>query len=243
MIGTIRGTDCTGDESMKVKLKTTQRQMSESFWTITFLTFSGGLQDVYTYFERGKVFANAMTGNLVLMSAKLFELNWPDFIHYLIPVLSFAFGIVVAQLIRLRFQHSKFHWRQMVVLTEILLLLVVPFIERDLLANSLVTFSCALQVQSFRKFHGVPFSSTMCIGNMRGGTDALISAIQTRSRPMFRKAMNYYRVILIFFLGAGVGRILCFQFGQKTIWFSCALLFCSLLVMCFHPDVLNQPQS
>ena len=45
-----------------------QGQMSESFPTAAFLSISGGLQDAYTYVFRGKVFANAQTGNIVLLS-------------------------------------------------------------------------------------------------------------------------------------------------------------------------------
>ena len=40
-------------------------QMSEAFCTAMFLSLSGGLQDVYTYLFRGKVFANAQTGNTI----------------------------------------------------------------------------------------------------------------------------------------------------------------------------------
>ena len=51
-------------------MKTANRgQMSESFLTAVFLSLSGGLQDAYTYLFRGKVFANAQTGNIVLLSA------------------------------------------------------------------------------------------------------------------------------------------------------------------------------
>ena len=41
-------------------------QMSESFLTAVFLSLSGGLQDAYTYLFRGKVFANAQTGNIAV---------------------------------------------------------------------------------------------------------------------------------------------------------------------------------
>ena len=51
-------------------------QMSEAFSTMVFLTLSGGLQDAYTYLARGQVFANAQTGNIVLLSVNLFEQNW-----------------------------------------------------------------------------------------------------------------------------------------------------------------------
>ena len=39
------------------------RQISESFRLSAILSFSGGLQDAYTYNVRGNVFANAQTGN------------------------------------------------------------------------------------------------------------------------------------------------------------------------------------
>ena len=43
-------------------------QMSESFLIAGILSISGGLQDAYTYMYRGKVFANAQTGNIVLLA-------------------------------------------------------------------------------------------------------------------------------------------------------------------------------
>ena len=49
-------------------------QTSESFRLSALLSFSGGLQDAYTYNVRDGVFANAQTGNVVLMSQ-----NWCSF--------------------------------------------------------------------------------------------------------------------------------------------------------------------
>ena len=72
----------------EISMKTTHHgQMSESFLTAVFLSLSGGLQDAYTYLFRGKVFANAQTGNIVLFSAHLFEGEWALSASYLVPVL------------------------------------------------------------------------------------------------------------------------------------------------------------
>jgi len=60
-------------------------QMSEAFITALFLSVSGGLQDVYTYLFRGKVFANAQTGNIVLMSVHAFAGEWGEALRYLVP--------------------------------------------------------------------------------------------------------------------------------------------------------------
>ena len=48
-------------------------QTSESFVLSALLSFSGGLQDAYTYNVRGRVFANAQTGNVVLMSQSFMQ--------------------------------------------------------------------------------------------------------------------------------------------------------------------------
>ncbi len=67
-------------------------QMSESFLTAVFLSLSGGLQDAYTYLFRGKVFANAQTGNIVLLSSNIMDGQWDQVLHYLVPLCAFCAG-------------------------------------------------------------------------------------------------------------------------------------------------------
>ena len=40
-------------------------------------------------------------------------------------------------------------------------------IQMNFLANAVVSFVCAMQIQAFKKVHGYAHASTMCIGNMR----------------------------------------------------------------------------
>lgn len=88
-------------------------QMSESMPLAIFLTLAGGLQDAYSYNCRGKVFANAQTGNIVLLGQNLAEGNWGVALHYLIPLLAFISGVYVAVRIQnLCKESEKIHWRQ-----------------------------------------------------------------------------------------------------------------------------------
>ena len=104
-------------------------QMSEAFRTVMFLSASGGLQDAYTYIGRGKVFANAQTGNIVLLSTHLFEGDWGQALRYLVPVLAFLLGIYIAECIHRHFKRmEKVHWRQLIILAEIVLLAAVGFL-------------------------------------------------------------------------------------------------------------------
>lgn len=215
-------------------------QMSESFVTAMFLSLSGGLQDAYTYFFRGKVYANAQTGNIVLLSQHLFTGDFLKALHYLIPLVAFASGILAAELFREHFQSLKaLHWRQMIVLAEILLLFSVGFFpqELNLLANAVVSFSCAMQVQTFRKVNGYAYASTMCIGNMRSGMDSLCSWVLNRNPAALKKSLYYWGIILLFALGAGLGSLALDLCGAKAIWFSCLLLAVSFCLMFLKEDV------
>lgn len=102
-------------------------QRSDSFILGALLSFSGGLQDAYTFNVRDRVFANAQTGNVGLMP-----------------------------------------------------------LEYERIANMSVSFACAIQ---------------------------------------------YYGVIVIFAIGAGIGGILSARFGINTIWICCGILLISGLFM------------
>ena len=170
-------------------------QMSEAFCTAMFLSLSGGLQDVYTYLFRGKVFANAQTGNIVLMAVHAFAGEWGRVLHYLVPLCFFALGVFAAELMHQKLQNlQRLHWRQLVVLCEIVMLFVVGFFpqEWNLMANALVSFACAMQVQTFRKVNGYAFASTMCIGNMRSGMDSLCSWVLNRNPAALKKSLYYW---------------------------------------------------
>ncbi len=209
-------------------------QMSDSLLTASFIILSGGLQDAYTYLCRGKVFANAQTGNIVLLSAYLFEGDTARAVRYLVPVLSFALGVFAAECIHRRFKRmEKIHWRQLIILSEIVLLFAVGFLpqERNMAANMLVSFVCAMQVQTFRKVRGHAYASTMCIGNLRSGTEALCEYFHDKNPAVLRRALTYFGVIGIFALGAGAGAWITARAGERTIWISCALLTVSFLLM------------
>ena len=218
-------------------VKPFHRQMSDSFRAAICIILSGGFQDAYTYTCRGEVFANAQTGNIVLLSTALFRQEWQTVLKYLIPVISFLIGTAVAECIHLRFKsYEKIHWRQIILLCEILLLLAVGFLPHSLepLANALVSFVCAMQVQTFHKVRGHAYASTMCIGNLRAGTEALCAYFRVRNKEILRKALTYFGVILVFGVGAGLGSILTVALGNRAIWLCCILLSVSFFMMFVH---------
>ena len=214
-----------------------QIQMSESFLNSAVLAVSGGFQDAYTYFTRDKVFSNAQTGNVVLMSQEFMAGNFIGGIKYLLPFLAFGLGVLVTEQINARYKMAKrIHWRQLIILIEIAILAIVGFIPHSLnmAATVLVSFSCAMQVQAFRKVNGFAYASTMCIGNLRSGTDALSAFLTEKRKEPLIKAFHYYGIIFFFAVGAGIGGNLSVAWGIHTIWVSCILLLISMVFMWYE---------
>lgn len=216
------------------RLDSAGRQMSEAFFNSAFLALSGGFQDAYTYNTREEVFSNAQTGNVVLMSQKLMAGEWKNGLRYLLPLLAFVAGVLLAEQIQQRYKYAKrLHWRQGILLAEIGILFLVGFIpnELNMVATAMVSFACAMQVQAFRKVDGYSYASTMCIGNLRSGTAALSVYLREKKPEQRRQAAYYFGIIVLFALGAGIGGNLSARYGIRMIWISCILLTVSFLLM------------
>ena len=168
------------------------------------------------------------------MSQNLMMGNWKDGMHYMLPLTAFAAGIFIAEQIESRYKSSRaLHWRQIILLIEIAMLGIVGFMTQELntIANMMVSFSCAMQVQTFRKVHGYGYASTMCIGNLRSGTESLSRYLRNWDRESLAKALDFFGIILIFAIGAGIGGVLSNLFGVRTIWASSILLLGVALMM------------
>lgn len=215
-------------------LITRQEQMSEAFFLSVLLAFGGGFQDAYTYIVRDGVFANAQTGNVVLMSVNIMEGRWLDGLRYLLPLAAFAAGVFIAEGIEhFHKQDRGLHWRQRVLVLEIVIMFIVGFVPQKLnmFANMLVSCSCAMQVHSFRKVEGNTYASTMCIGNLRSATVSLFSFLRDRQKRDLKRFLCYSGVLLVFFLASGLGGYLSLRLGERSIWIVCGILTVAALLM------------
>ena len=123
--------------------------------------------------------------------------------------------------------------RVLFLLAEIVILAVVGFIPQtyNMAATILVSFACAMQVQSFRKVGGYSYASTMCIGNLRSGMAALSLYAREHKKEQLRQMGYYFGVIATFAIGAGIGGITSSYYGIHVIWISCVLLVVSFVLM------------
>lgn len=211
--------------------------MSDAYVTGALLAVVGGYLDAYTYFGRGHVFANAQTGNMILFGIRLAAGEWMASLFYLIPIFSFFFGILVAEVIKSRYKQSEtIHWRQIIIIFELVALVFVAFLPQgtsDMLANTLVSFVCSLQVEGFRTVNGNPYATTMCTGNLRSATEKLYAYKLAKDAKSLRDSLQYYGIIGFFIVGAVIGSFATAAFAAKAVLFGCgglALVFFLLFI-------------
>lgn len=211
-------------------------QPSESLLMASSLAVAGGCLDAYTYLMRGGVFANAQTGNIVLLGISLAKAQWVSVIHYLLPIISFMAGVMTADFSRHIFQErNKLHWRQYVVLIQAAILSSVIFIPdgkiSNDIANILVSFVAAVQTETFRKIKGRPFASTMCTGNLRSGTESLFMYFRKSDSSLFKRATDYYVIIASFIAGAMIEVTIIKYVGHKSIILAVLILAAAFTLM------------
>lgn len=189
------------------------------------LALSGGCMDAYSYLWRGKVFANAQTGNMLLFGVSVANRDWGEAFHYFLPVLAFTLGIMLSDGLRSRV-NRRLDWRRTTILLEALILFGVGFMPGTLNvpANALISFACGLQVESFRSLKGNAIATTMCIGNLRSATYHLDTFLQTKDGQSGRKALLYFGIIGLFVVGAIGESFLLDGLGEKAILLSVVLL-------------------
>lgn len=216
-----------------------ENQISDSLILAFFLSLTGGFQDAYSYYCRDHVFANAQTGNIVLMGGHLIAGEFREAIHYIFPVFAFISGIYITEYIRYFYKENNFiHWRQIIIFIQIILMIIVGFLPESMnvLANVLLSFSCAIQITTFKKFRGISFATTMCIGNMRSATEFLAKYHFSKDKEAKYKSSYYYGAILIFALGASLGSICAKYFKLKAILIGAIFLLFAFILMMIKKD-------
>ncbi|RDU23155.1 DUF1275 domain-containing protein [Anaerosacchariphilus polymeriproducens] len=217
-----------------------KRQVSDTLGIGMLLALAGGFLDIYSYLARGKVFANAQTGNMVLLGVNIAERNMKGAFYYLIPICAFVIGIILSQIIKDRFkENQQIHWRQITVAIEAVVLFVVMFIPQgyfNMIANVCISFVCSMQVQSFRKVHGNVYATTMCTGNLRSATEQLCSYRITKDRKNLKKSLQYYLIILIFIVGAIVGAFFTEILDEKAVGLVSLILIVVFLLMFYKQE-------
>ncbi|MFF8401251.1 YoaK family protein [Streptomyces sp. NPDC015684] len=196
------------------------------------LALVGGGLDAYTFISRGGVFANAQSGNVVLMGVAAAQRHWWDALGHLPAVVAFLAGVLVAETIRRPRVAAVLRRPACVAMVlECVVLAVVGLIPAsapDALVTVLIAFMASVQMSTFRTLVDTVYNSTMTTGNLRSAMQNAYEAVVGRSADARRRARHFAAVVLAFLAGAFGGGWLTFHWGTRAVWAACAVLAAGL---------------
>jgi len=213
------------------------------------LAAAGGFLDGFMWVGHGHVFANAMTGNVVLLGINCFSGSWRSGLPHLEAILAFLAGVGAAQAMQLRSKRlgSGAHYSIVLLLeTSVLLILsMLPPATPDILFIVAIAFAASMQVQAFREVDGKSYNSTFTTGNLRTLSEAAYCWFFDSRSPATARIVRDFAVICTAFLAGAIGGgYTADAFGNRALWCCAVLLALATLRVQYRLRVPRvQPQQ
>jgi uncharacterized membrane protein YoaK (UPF0700 family) len=199
---------------------------------IMLLGLAGGYLDAFTFVAHGGVFANAQTGNVVLLGVAAAHGDAAGAVRHVPPLIAFVLGVAAAEtLTHPRVAPLTRRPMRVALVIEAAVLLAVGVIPTPVASTAVVlavAFVAALQNATFGTVREWPVNTTMTTGNLRTAARATYRAVFRRDAGAGQQARTFGLVVLSFLVGAGIGALVAELVGNMAAWGAAALILTGL---------------
>lgn len=209
------------------------------------LMMNSGMMGAYTITQRGGVFCNAQTANIVIMSIAFGQGRWKDGFYYLIPITAYLLGAFLSEAMPSsvkRHGRLRLRWDTWLILVEAAALFLVGFVPQtvpDQIVQVIVNFLASMQYNTFRQAEGIPMATTFCTNHVRQVGVALAKGIRKHDQAALHRGAVHL-AMLLGFLGGGALLSFAGEFWQeKSIWVAMVPLGI-ILVNLIHADLTTE---
>ena len=212
----------------------------EKTWVYDLLIAVAGWFGAYTFLQRGGVFCNAQTANVVLFSMAIGEGNISRAIYLLLVIGAYFLGAFVSEYLGKSVKKLHFlRWDTLLIGIEILTIIVLGFLPADApdqISQVALNFICSMQFNTFRQMEGVPAATTFVTNHIRQVGHFLAKYVRHREKKYSDRVKAHGRLIL-FFIGGGVASsVACRFFSYRSIWGSAVILLI-VFARLFYADI------
>jgi uncharacterized membrane protein YoaK (UPF0700 family) len=207
----------------------------------------GGFLDAYTFVGYRGVFANAQTGNIVLLSVDGQAGHWRDALLHIPPIVAFMLGVALAHMMAQptvrKVVRRPTRW---VLIAEIVVLAVVAAVPGRApigVVPGAISFVSAAQVSTFRSLNGVRYTSTISTGNLRDLTAGIVKWRVSHDAAARHQAAVLACIIAAFAVGAVIGGLCTRLIQQRAAWAPTAVLVAVLLTVVLETWRLERPEK
>jgi len=192
------------------------------------LIMAAGWFGAYTFVQRGGVFCNAQTANIVLFAIALGKLDIQRALYLLIPISAYFFGAFISEYLGKAVKKYNFlRWDTILIGIEIIVIIILGFLPEDApdqICQVALNFICSMQFNTFRQVEGIPAASTFVTNHIRQ-TGSNFAKYLRHHDPKDGARLKLHGLLLIFFMaGAVLSTVLSKFMEYKSIWGSALIL-------------------
>ena len=200
----------------------------EKNWVYDLLIAAAGWFGAYTFIQRGGVFCNAQTANVVLFAIALGQGNLKKAMYLLLPIGAYFLGAFVSEYLGKSVKRFHFlRWDTILIGVEIIVVIILgalPARVPDQICQVTLNFICSMQFNTFRQMQGVPAATTFVTNHIRQVGHFLAKYVRHHETEHAERVKAHGGLILFFICGAIVSTIACKYLEYCSIWGSVILL-------------------
>ena len=210
------------------------RQRHETISQAMLLAAVGGFLDAFT-FIRFAVFANAQTGNVVLLSVNAAAGHWHAALLRLAPIGAFVVGVLFIETLARpgarRLLRRPLPIALGVEIAGLLIVSTLPGDAPELAITVTVSFLAAIQFSTFRMMAGQAYATVLTSGNLRSAAVHLHHWVVDRDADARANTARFTKVIAAFAVGALLGGLLTPRIDNRAAAVPSVLLIVVLLLV------------
>ena len=195
------------------------------------MIFVGGALGAFSYIERGGVFCNAQTLNLLLVGVNVGKGELLGALYYVVPIAAYFVGIILSELLPKPVRRMKLiRWDTLLVGIEMVAVVALALIPDSVpyqVSHVILNVITAMQYNTFRQAEGEVMSTTFCTFHMRQTGEAMARwARGSKSKDWKWKTLSHLAMLASFAAGGVAFGALCTYFGGRAILVTLVPLVC-----------------
>lgn len=195
----------------------------ESLRVTLLVTFISGFVNAYTFHTQGGRFAGAQTGNVIMMMVYLAKGSLREVASYLLPLLVFMLGQVLAYVARRWARKKGLRWHAFgskllfVLLLFTAVISPAPAIGSNTTIALLALFS-SLLLDTFRRVRGLAYANVMMTGNVKNASQLLVMGLVEKNPAIRQQAYLAFSAIFGFMLGVLGASLIVAYFVEHSLF-------------------------
>lgn len=197
-------------------------------------TFLMGAIDAYTFIQQDGSFASAQTGNLVVLSIKIFSGQFHETSYHIFSFIGYAIGAFIGEVMVDKLKDHRFYSIKRPLQLKVLVLAGIAIFQPILPHGTKVFFLGLLAgyaLSVYRKFSSTTVNNGIMTGNTKNMMNKLYLTIFKKDQAAKQSLAHFFIVLVVFTAGAGVSTLFIHLNPASVMWFCFILMFSALIIV------------